>query len=109
MLEQQEQLNERLQQLLQNMEAMGQGMQGTNPDAGRALSQAARQARSGNPGSSMSRAANALLYEFLAEAEALQGEAAQGLQGLTEAIGEAGRQMPGITARQLERLQQELQ
>lgn len=109
LLEQQEQLNERLQQLLQNMEQMGQGLQGTQPESARALTQAARQARSGNPGSAMTRSANALLYEFLAEAGELQAEAAQGLQGLAEAIGAAGRQLPGITARQLERLQQELQ
>ncbi|MCD8483614.1 MAG: hypothetical protein LR015_13740 [Verrucomicrobia bacterium] len=57
----------------------------------------------------MTRAANALLYEFLSEAADLQSEAAEGLQRLSEAIAEAGSQMPGLSARQLERMQQELQ
>lgn len=108
MMDRQQQLNEDLQELLEQMDAIAQEMATSSPEASRALNQTARSAQQGDPGQSMTRAANALLYERFAQAEGLQQRAAEALQDIAAQIRQAGESMSGISAGQLQRLIEEL-
>ncbi|MCC5835392.1 MAG: DUF4175 family protein [Opitutales bacterium] len=108
LFDEQQDLNTDFDSLLERMEALARELGEFFPEVSRSLSQAARQARDQEPGSSLSRAANALLYEQLEQALELQEEAADGLEGLASRIGESGAELPALNERQLERLLSEL-
>lgn len=108
MLNRQQQLNEDWQELLEQMDALAREMASSNPETSRALNQTARSAQQGDPGNSMTRAANALLYERFAQAEGLQETAAQALDEIAKQIREAGGSMSALSAEQLQRLIEEL-
>ncbi len=108
MLNRQQQLNEQWQELLEQMDALAQEMAASNPEASRALNQTARSAQQGDPSNSMTRAANALLYERFEQAEGLQDRASQALEEIAGQIRQAGESMSALSAEQLQRLIEEL-
>lgn len=65
----------------------------TSPEAGQSLMEAAASSRAGPTGSSMERAANALLYGQPDMAQPLQTSAAAGLAGLADQLSEARSQL----------------
>lgn len=106
--EQQEALREQYQQFLAEMEREAVSMESVFPDAGEALGQAARNARRANTEGEMQRAANALLYERFRRAGKHQGDAAEQLEQLENAIGQAAGTLPAMSPAQLQQLAQQI-
>jgi hypothetical protein len=106
--DEQRELNDEFQALLEAMQQLAGELPGGAAAAARALQQQAAAARSGDPGTTMTRAANALLYQQLNQALRLQDQAAAGLDAMAATLGDSARLLPGMDRAQLERLLSQL-
>ncbi len=101
-------INERFSDLLETVNRFAGEIGNSYPDAARTLGRNAREARDGTPGTEMTRAANALLYDRWGQAQALQERAVQGLEELNSQLARAGDELPALSAAQLDRMLEEL-
>jgi hypothetical protein len=101
-------LNQSLQDLLAAMRQLAGELPASAAAAARALQRQAEAARAGDPGTAMTRAANALLYEQFGPAARFQDQAAAGLDQLAQALGDSARLLPGLDNSQLQRILDQL-
>lgn len=97
-------LNDEYQRLMAELERRAAELSGQFPEAGEQLSRAGREAGQARTDASMTRAANALLYGRFGKASELQGEAAQNLDALAEALRNARDKVPPISSAEIEQL-----
>jgi hypothetical protein len=99
--EKQEQLRRDLEDVMDKLGKAAQEMEDDNPEAANTLGEAMRQAQQAKVDSNMKRAENALRYKKLDRAQEYQEKVEQALAQMSEKVGKAMQQSPGVGAEQL--------
>jgi hypothetical protein len=97
----QEQLRRDLEDVMDKLGKAAQELEEDNPEAANTLGEAMRQAQQQKIDSNMKRAENALRYKKLDRAQDYQQKAEQALAQMSEQVGKAMQQSPGVGAEQL--------